>query len=148
MIRAVVDTLVFVRGTLSLSGGSASVVKAFKQRRYLLLTSRLHMEEIFHTPGYPRLRRKHALSDRACKKIVGQISSRGALLSPQGVLDHCRDPDDNYLIEMALLGHADYLVTEDADLVEDPAIVRFLGERGVQVVRIAEFVKVLSEPAT
>ena len=105
------------------------------------------MEEIFHTRGCPRLRRKHALSNRACKKLVGQISLRGIVLSPRGVLDLCRDLDDNYLIEMALLGHADFLVTEDADLLEDPAIVRFLGERGDRAVRIAEFVKVLSESA-
>ncbi|MBI3760734.1 MAG: putative toxin-antitoxin system toxin component, PIN family [Chloroflexi bacterium] len=121
------------------------VVQAFKRRLFLLLTSRSHMEEVFHTLGYPRLRRKYALSDRTCKRIVGQISARGLILSPTGSLEICRDPDDNYLIELALLGRADYLVTEDADLYDDPAVIRFLAERDTRVVRVEEFARVLRE---
>lgn len=145
MIKAVVDTVVFVRGALSKTGGSAFIIQAFKQRRFLLLTSRAHLEEIFHTLGYPRLRRKYALTDRGCKKLVSQISARGVLLLPKGALEICRDPDDNYLVEMALLGKADYLVTEDADLYDDQAITQFLAERGTRVVQVAEFGKVLHE---
>ena len=47
------------------------------------------------------------------------------------------------IIEIALLGQADYLVTEDADLYDDPGVVQFLGERGTQVVRAAEFAQIL-----
>jgi len=149
MIRAVVDTVVFVRGTLSRTGESAFIIRAFKQRLFLLLTSRQHMQEIFHTLGYPRLRRKYALSDQTRKKIVGQVAARGLMLSLSGALEICRDPDDNYLVEMALLGRANYLVTEDADLHDDPAIVRFLSERGTRLVRAAEFAQVLRQtPAT
>lgn len=146
MIRAVVDAVVFVRGTLSRKGKSAFVIQAFKRREFLLITSRDHIEEVFHTLGYPRLRRKYNLTDRRCKKLAGQIAARGDLLSPAGSIAICRDPDDDYLIEIALLGHADYLVTEDDDLLEDDAVVQFLAECGTKVVRAAEFVKALGVP--
>ncbi|MBI3362071.1 MAG: putative toxin-antitoxin system toxin component, PIN family [Chloroflexi bacterium] len=73
------------------------------------------------------------------------VSARGLILSPTGSLEICRDPDDNYLIELALLGRADYLVTEDADLYDDPAVIRFLAERDTRVVRVEEFARVLRE---
>jgi putative PIN family toxin of toxin-antitoxin system len=145
MIRAVVDTVVFVRGTLSRKGKSAFVIQAFKQQKFLLITSRDHVEEVFHTLGYPRLRRKYNLTDRRCKKLAGQIAVRGVVLSPFDSIAICRDPDDDYLIEIALLGQADYLVTEDNDLLGDEAVVQFLAERGIKVARVDEFVRALGE---
>ena len=143
MIRAVVDTVVFVRGTLSSKGKSAFVIQAFKRRKFLLLTSRRHLEEIFHTLGYPRLRRRFKLPDSIRKKVVGKISAGGLLLSPSGSLKICRDPNDNYLIELALLGKADYLVTEDKDFHDDQAIVQFLDIHRIKLVTVSEFTQVL-----
>jgi predicted nucleic acid-binding protein len=55
----------------------------------------------------------------------------------------CRDPHDDYLLEMALLGRADYLVTEDGDFHDDPNVVQFLEQRGVRLVRLGAFLTVL-----
>jgi putative PIN family toxin of toxin-antitoxin system len=147
MIRVVVDTNVLVRGALSPSGGSAFIVQAFKQRRFVLLTSPRHLQEIFRTLGYPRLRRKYRLSDRVRKRLVAQIAARGLMLSTIGSIALCRDPQDDFLIELALLGRADFVVTEDADLHEDATIVRFLMERGVRLIYAAEFAAVLRREA-
>lgn len=147
MIRAVVDTNVLVRGALSAGGGSAFIVQALKQRRFELLTSRHHLREVFRTLSYPRLRRKYHLSERLCKRLVAQIAARGIMLSPIGSLALCRDPQDDFLIELALAGRADYLVTEDADFHEDPSLLRFLRERGVRVAHAIEFADALQRKA-
>ncbi len=143
MIIAVIDTVVFIRGTLSPGGASASIVQAFRQRRFALLSSRQHMEEIFRVLGYPRIQRRFSVADKVRKKAVSQISFRSRLIFPTGALSICRDTHDDYLIEIALLGEANYLVTGDADLYDDPGVVQFLGERGTQVVRAAEFARIL-----
>lgn len=45
----------------------------------------------------------------------------------------CRDPNDDKILELAVNGHADYIVTGDDDLlVMDPF-------RGIAIVRPAEF---------
>ncbi len=46
---------------------------------------------------------------------------------------------DDYLLEMALLGQATHLVTEDDDLHDDLAIRSLLRDYGVRLVHIAEF---------
>jgi predicted nucleic acid-binding protein len=56
----------------------------------------------------------------------------------------CRDPNDDYLIEMAMLGEAAYLVSEDADLHEDADIVEALQQLGVEVMRVGVFARLLA----
>ena len=65
-------------------------------------------------------------------------------MEPVTHLALCHDPHDDYLLEMALLGQADYLVTEDGDFHDDPNIVQFLkGKAGVQLHHLAAFLTVL-----
>ena len=60
-------------------------------------------------------------------------------MEPVPHLALCRDPHEDYLLEMALLGRADYLVTEDGDFHDDPNIVQFLEQRGVRLLHLAAF---------
>ena len=64
-------------------------------------------------------------------------------MEPATQLALCRDPHDDYLLEMALLGRADYLVTEAGDFHDDPNIVQFLEQRGVRLYHLAAFLTVL-----
>ena len=45
---------------------------------------------------------------------------------------------------MALLGQATHLVSEDKDLHEDPNIVEFLRQNGIQLVWVSAFVQTLA----
>jgi putative PIN family toxin of toxin-antitoxin system len=145
MIRAVVDTVIFVRGTLSQTGASAFIVQAAKQRLFDLITSKNHLYEIFRTLGYPRIVRKYKITGKIRKRLVSQIASRGILLSPRGGLQLCRDPHDDYLIELALLGKVEYLVTEDDDLHGDPILVEFLTKRNIRCIHAGEFAQILRQ---
>jgi uncharacterized protein len=145
MIQAVVDTVILVGGTLSPLGVSAFIVQAVKQHRFTFLTSRHHLSEIFHTLGYARLRRKYNITSKTRKRLVGQLAARGVLLSRLGMLRICRDPKDDYLIELALLGKADYLVTDDDDILADAALVQFPINRDIRPIRAAEFVQLLRQ---
>lgn len=56
----------------------------------------------------------------------------------------CRDPDDDKVIATALYGLADYLVTEDEDLLT-PAIAAFLAAAGVAIISTADLIRVLDQ---
>lgn len=142
-MRAVIDVNVFVSGTISTTGGSTFVIDQLKQGAFQAITSRQHLREIYQVLAYPRLRRKYKITDKQRRRLVAQIYARSIFVKPRGHLAICRDPKDDYLIEMALLGRAAYLVTEDADLFDDSALVRFLRLHKVTVVRLAEFVATL-----
>jgi predicted nucleic acid-binding protein len=50
------------------------------------------------------------------------------------------------VLETALLGKAEYLVTRDDDLKRDPDLIQKMAEQGVQVVSVQQFLKRLSSP--
>jgi len=56
----------------------------------------------------------------------------------RGTLRVCRDPDDDKLLEIAVVGRADYLVTGDQDLlILDPF-------QGIPILTPAEFLAALA----
>lgn len=65
--------------------------------------------------GYRRVRGKYRGRDRDRKRLIGQLTFIGEFVEPIGSIQVCRDPTDDYLIEMALLGRATHLVTGDED---------------------------------
>jgi predicted nucleic acid-binding protein len=75
--------------------------------------------------------------------LIARLYALSAFVKPLGRLALCRDPKDDYLLEMALAGQATHLVTEDDDLHDDADIVEFLGRRGIRLVRVGEFLAAL-----
>ena len=140
---AVVDVNLLVRGTLSTKGGSYALILAFKRSEYLLVSSRRHLTELYRVLGYPRLTKKWPIARRVRKRLVAQIYRRAIWTEPVDTLHLCRDPKDDYLLEMALLGGASHLVSEDNDLHDDDLIRIFLSQRGVQLMRLGEFLAFL-----
>jgi predicted nucleic acid-binding protein len=70
---------------------------------------------------------------------VGRLYAGALVVTLADRLSLCRDPKDDYLLEMALLGQATHLVTEDDDLHDDPVIRSLLRDYGVRLAHIAEF---------
>ena len=141
--RVVVDVNLLVRGILSERGGSAVLIRALKQGLFIPIASRPYLQEIYRVLGYPRLLRRYPVSHRQRRRLIAQIYSRAAWVEPATHLALCRDPHDDYLLEMVLLGRASYLVSEDSDFHDDPDIVLFLEQRGVHLVRLGAFLAAL-----
>jgi predicted nucleic acid-binding protein len=57
----------------------------------------------------------------------------GVPVTPQAVIQACRDPDDNRVLECAVEGHAQYIVTGDRDLLK---MEKF---RGCEILSPADF---------
>ena len=57
---------------------------------------------------------------------------------PKALTAVCRDPEDNMVLECALKGRAQYIVSGDKDLLE---LKEF---RGIRIVRAAEFLSFLA----
>ncbi len=138
-LRAVVDANIIIRGTLSSTGGSALILESIKRNRCVLVTSRSHLGEVHRVLARPRLQRRYGITARRRNRLIARLSARAAMVSPKGHLRICRDPKDDYLIEIALLGHATHLVSEDADLHDDAEIRALLQSFGIRLVRIDGF---------
>lgn len=112
--RVVLDTNVLISGVLipgSVPGNAYSKARAFGQ---LVLNESLfqEIESVIARPKFDRY-----LTARARALYLAQLKA-SALMVPTIIrVSACRDPRDNHVLEAAINGSADLIVTGDEDLL-------------------------------
>ena len=134
MLRVVVDTNVFVSSLLNKLGTPARLIDAWRERKFLLLTSDALIAEILEVLRLPRIREKYRLLPEEIEQLASLLAQDGLMVS--GHLDvkgSVVDPDDEMVLACALEGQADYIVSGDAHLLE-------LGEfAGIPILTVRQF---------
>jgi putative PIN family toxin of toxin-antitoxin system len=92
--------------------------------------------ELAETMRKPKLRR-YEIDDRDIEDALWIL---GATLPHVDVDVTLRDPRDAPVVAAAVAGHADAIVTGDADLLDDQPLRSWLAERRIEIVTPAEFV--------
>jgi putative PIN family toxin of toxin-antitoxin system len=70
------------------------------------------LDDVIHRP-----RHWNKVKHSEYKNTVQWLEQNGIRIAVQTVVDVCRDPKDNYLLALAKDGNADYLITDDKDLL-------------------------------
>jgi putative PIN family toxin of toxin-antitoxin system len=112
-MRIVVDTNVFISAALkekSLPGMAARIVA----ENGLLLKSTITEQELFVTLARPRLA---PLIPPRFQEWLSELPARAELVTITDRITACRDPKDDKFLELAVNGHADMIVSGDADLL-------------------------------
>lgn len=60
-----------------------------------------------------------------------------------GSVSICRDADNNCVLETAIKGKAQYIVTRDDDIKFDLAVIAFLSKHGLSVMSLSSFLNIL-----
>ena len=81
-----------------------------------LLFSKELIAEIAQIITKPKL--KKYFSTNALKEMLSAFEPFTDLIEVKSAVTHCRDNKDNFLLALAKNGKADYLLTEDKDLLE------------------------------
>ena len=115
MTRVVIDTNVWISATLNPEGTPFEVIRAVRSEDGVLLFS----QETFDELSTLLLRSKfdRYVSRESRITYLYQIEAISEWVTIYGAILGCRDPDDDKLIETALNGEADYLITGDNDLL-------------------------------
>jgi uncharacterized protein len=115
-VRVVVDVNVLISGVLSAKGPSAEILRASRDGLFELVISEMLLTELNRTLRYPKLRKR--IPPEKAAALANWIRDHRTLAEdpegPQPV--GSRDPDDDYLLALAINGRA-YLVTGDQDLL-------------------------------
>ena len=115
-MRAVVDVNVLISGVLSAKGSSAEILRASRGGLFELVISEKLLTELKRTLGYPKLRKRIPAEKAAA--FADWVQDHGTVAEdpadPPPVSS--RDPDDDYLLALAISRRA-YLVTGDQDLL-------------------------------
>ena len=129
-MRVVFDTNVFI---------SAFVIPGSQGERAFLLARRkrfdLHTSIAILTETAGRLRQKFGQDEDDIKEALRQISRAAAVTRPTSKLRVVDDEADNRILECALDGRADLVVTGDRHLLK---LRRF---EDIPIVRLADFLR-------
>jgi putative PIN family toxin of toxin-antitoxin system len=135
-MRAVLDTVVFVRALINPAGIWSRVLQA--SDRYELVISPDIMVEIVSVLNRPELRRRFprisSLPD--ARRVLAAIE-KAHFVTPEAVEPVCRDGNDDKFFACAVAGGAQYIVSEDKDIL----VIREY--RGVRTITAADFLALI-----
>ena len=112
-MRVILDTNVLLGALISAQGPLDAIYRAWRANSFDLVTSTIQLDEVRRASRYPKL--KAILPAHRVGLLVNQLH-RAVVLDPLPSLPEnveVTDPDDGFLLSMALAGEADYLVTGD-----------------------------------
>ena len=135
-MRVVVDTVVFVRALMNT--GSASGVLLERASEFTILTTDELRKELVQVVSRPELQRclTRMTNLPPVDRLIAYLSS-AAVVPDHAPVKVCRDPKDDKFFACAAAGNADYIVSEDEDVL---AIAEY---EGVRTIRAVAFVRVL-----
>ena len=119
MTRAVLDANVLVSALVSPSGVPAQVLKAWRDEQFHLVTSQAILSEIDRVLRYPKIRKRHGMSDTAIEEWIDDLAHLAILVPGKiAVTMITEDPADDRYLECALEGEAESIVSGDQHLLK------------------------------
>lgn len=143
VIKAVIDTNIWVSALLNPFGFPAKLRKSFEDGVFLAVISEPMLAELADVLSRPRIKSKYGITDADIEELLILIEERSEHVLLSDSVNICRDKDDNFVIETAIKGKAAYLVTRDDDIKFDEKVASFLSQHNVSVVSIAKFLPLI-----
>lgn len=109
-MRVVLDTNIFISALLSPFSHPGAIYRDWRLKRFELVTSEWQIAELQRVSRYPRIATRippHEIG------IVVNSMRKVVYTSPIPRKHTCTDPDDAYLLDLADISAADFLITGD-----------------------------------
>jgi uncharacterized protein len=140
-MRAVLDTNVLV-GAVTSTGTPYRIYKSWLDETFELVISLPLLAELEDVLARPHIKERAGWTSSRVDELVTALHDRAVWVDPEQQITRIdADPDDNRVLEAAVEGEADYIVTGDRHL-------RDLKEHaGTEIVTPAQFLAILTAEA-
>jgi len=131
-VRAVIDTNVLI-SAIFWTGSPKRLLNRVRRGEVTFVTSRVlldELKEILVRPDKP-----FKLSEEEADRVVKAIQNVAEVVETQSQVRVCRDEKDNKVLECAVDGRAEWIITGDAHLLELQSF------KNVRIVTVAEFLR-------
>jgi putative PIN family toxin of toxin-antitoxin system len=109
-MRVVLDTNILFSALISPHGAPDAIYRAWRSGHFEVITSHVQLDEIRRASRYPKF--QTVLQPVKVGAMINNLQ-RAVVLERLTIEIETDDPDDAFLLAMALAGNADYLVTGD-----------------------------------
>lgn len=137
-MKVVIDTNVVVSHAVSTKGAPARILESWVDGAFELIISEDLLAEYRRALHYPHVLKRHRYTSDQIDAFLEDIQASAITVTISHTLNAvAEDPDDNKVIECAIAGEADYIVSGDAHLLS-------LAEyKGIPILSPAAFLMVL-----
>lgn len=141
MLKAVVDTNIFVSGTILSRGNPYQVLEAWRRSQFILVLLPDIIAEIEAVLRRPKIFKKYGLTENLLARLVNTLNAEALVIQP-GPIEHLADIEaaDLKFLGCAYAGAADYLVTGDR------ALLQFKTYKATRIVSPGVFLSLLWSP--
>jgi hypothetical protein len=113
-MRIVIDTNIFV---IALIGkGNPKLTDWLSEKKFTVLFSKDSYRELIEVVRRPKFRK--LFTEQRIINLLELLDSITEIIYIKSETSICRDKKDNFLLDLAKDGKADYLITEDFDLLD------------------------------
>lgn len=137
------NTNVWVSALLNPFGPPARLVRCWLENRFQVVVSLPLLDELADVLSRPRITRRYPIQSADVQELLKLVIQRGQVVEPTGSLHECRDPDDDLILETAILGQARYAVTRDDDIKRDLDLIAHLQLHCVAVLSVQQLLSKL-----
>jgi putative PIN family toxin of toxin-antitoxin system len=117
LVRAVVDTNLFVSGLILNHGLPSQLVKTLRQGGFRLVLSEVLLEEYRRVLTRQHFAQRYGLTPQEIRDFLTLLATAQSATPQRQLPVRVRDVKDNPVLATALGGKAEYLVTGDEDLL-------------------------------
>lgn len=118
-MRIVLDTNVLISSLFKKESTSAQILDLWRQEAVELLVSVEGLAEIERVLTYPKVRKRLVYSDDEVQDFLDLLRRASIVIHPDPIMPVVEaDPDDDKFVALALTGHAQYLISGDAHLLD------------------------------
>jgi len=129
-VRVVIDTNVLI-SAIFWTGKPKQLLNQVRLGRITFLTSAILLAELKEI--LTREDKPFKLSAEDAERVVAAMRDLAEIVEPQQRLSVCRDEGDNRVLECAVEGRAEWIITGDGDLLDLKAF------QGIPIVTVANF---------
>ena len=114
-IKIIIDTNLWISFLIGMKTSSA-IKNILTNSNMVIAMTEILQSEIMAVASRPKFARHFATE--ACERLLTFLRSRSENYPLSEIPKRCRDPKDDYLLELARVADADFLITGDKDLIE------------------------------
>ena len=137
-MKAVLDANVVVSASISPKGPPAEIIPAWRAHLFTWVTSHALLQEIERVLRSQPIKRYQAWSEDEIEQFMRSVQAIAIIVKPRERLAVIRDLADNRLLEAAVEGQADVIITGDSDLLSVGSY------KAIEIVTPVRFLAILS----
>ncbi len=142
--RATFDTNIFVRTVIRKDNLPNHLLSLWRDGRFALVLSQSIIDEVESVLSRRSLRLKYRYTLTEVTDLINLLH-QASIVEVNTSFELCRDPKDDMLIDCAVSGRVQFLVSYDKDLIDDAELKQALFEFGVEVFEPLDFLEKIRE---